>query len=175
MLCFCITYSSIIKKYRSVKFSRRFGGTYRPTYSGSKLALCFMLYFCMVYSSILKMCRSVKFSRRFGGTYRHHIEGQSLMFASCRFLSWLSLRPWICIRYVPPKRRSTFIGLRGVTIQNIEVALSVYVCDNTVCPLRARFVIYSCCDDEFWDVTPCSLVHAFSKLKRREHVLPKRR
>jgi hypothetical protein len=40
--------------------------------------------------------------------------------ASCWFLVWLILWPWLWTPYIPPKRQSTFTGLRSAISQRIQ-------------------------------------------------------
>jgi hypothetical protein len=66
--------------------------------------------------------------RRFGGTYRLHLQGRRIRSArnqqasrwlACWFLPELILTPWKWRRCVPPKRRLTLNGLRGIISQKI--------------------------------------------------------
>jgi hypothetical protein len=55
----------------------------------------------------------MRVNERCGGTCR-------LLPASCRFLAWLILRPWIWKQYVPPKRKMSFNWIHGVISQKTE-------------------------------------------------------
>jgi hypothetical protein len=65
-------------------------------------------------------CSPLKVSRSFGGTYHLNLQGGSARHLLSRlFLSWFFLRPWRWRRYIPPKRRLTFIGLHDVISQKM--------------------------------------------------------
>jgi hypothetical protein len=85
-----------------------------------------------------------KVNRRIRGTFRLHLQDQvnqtrnkqdagnkqSLPFAASlwSFFSWLTIRPWIWIRNVPPKDQLTFSGLRYVIYPRIQnSSTSVYL------------------------------------------------
>jgi hypothetical protein len=68
-------------------------------------------------------CGALKVNWRFGGTYRHLL--------SRWFLARLIFRPWRWRRYVPPKRRFTLNGLRGVISQ--KMALYFYFFLTNMC------------------------------------------
>jgi hypothetical protein len=48
-----------------------------------------------------------------------------LLLASCWFLAWLILRPWICRRHIPPKSPLKMNGLYGVISMKIKQLLSL--------------------------------------------------
>jgi hypothetical protein len=82
----------------------------------------------------IKPCSPLKVKRRFGRTYRLHpqvviISRERYKSSVCHLLSrWflarVILRPWSCMRYVPPKRRLTFKGIHGVISQKILVFIA---------------------------------------------------
>jgi hypothetical protein len=73
---------------------------------------------------------SLKLNWRFGGTCSLHLRGRRISQARSQresrwqaelFLASLILRSWRWRRHIPPKRWSTFSGLRGVMHQIIEL------------------------------------------------------
>jgi hypothetical protein len=77
---------------------------------------------CSAEEKQITPCSPLKFNRRFGGTYP-------------------SILTWICRRHVPPKRRLTFDGLRGVMSQTTEtfVTISVRTSDPTQAAMFVPF------------------------------------
>jgi hypothetical protein len=71
--------------------------------------------------------RPLKVNGRFGGTYYFRLQWTCSPPASPWFLARLILWPYIQRRYVPPKRRFAFNGLRGVISQWIELFITTAV------------------------------------------------
>jgi hypothetical protein len=79
----------------------------------------------------IRPCSPLKVNWRFWGTYRLHLQGLRINrrryqresrwrgFAfTLWYLACLISRPWRWSRYVPPKRRLTFNGLHGVSLDS---------------------------------------------------------